>query len=136
MQTYRPPKTPNLMHSGPGWGFVTLALTRAFYRYMGRGGGGGTKKCWSFHYKHTYGISNISNLIFEFSYTLTFTRLLWFSSLSNDLSFMMACSFVYHDTSPASLSDKQQWKRHRTCSALFALLAPAVDPFTVSLLSE
>ncbi len=32
------------MHSGPGCGFIALALTRAFDRYVGRGGGGGTKK--------------------------------------------------------------------------------------------
>ena len=44
MQTYRPPKTPNPMHSGQGYGFIALALTRAFDRYVGRGGGGGTKK--------------------------------------------------------------------------------------------
>ena len=44
LQTCRPPKTPNPMHSGPGCGFIALALTRAFGRYVGRGGGGGTKK--------------------------------------------------------------------------------------------
>ena len=44
LQTCQPPKTPNPMHSGPGCGFIALALTRAFDRYVGRGGGGGTKK--------------------------------------------------------------------------------------------
>ena len=32
---------------------MALALTRAFDRYVGRGGGDGTKNSWGFHYKHT-----------------------------------------------------------------------------------
>ena len=74
LQTCRPPKTPNLMHSGPGCGFIALELTRAFDRYVGRGGGGGTKKSWGIHYKHTVQYCLPPNSIHRWSWCVTFLK--------------------------------------------------------------